>query len=359
MRKCGSSRVLPCYDVEVHTKGILRVSGRRWVDLLVRVELEQEGEVDREINIYRTVVEDMKKYFSEKYMNRSKFLPIPRYVEVTGSNHSRSFFILETMRHLGYKKDILKNPEGLNDEHSLLVVANLAKFHAASYCFRKEKKIDFRDYSVLNHALSVPIIRKETIQILERILKTFPASASQSHKNFLDQSKLENLDKNLEYFGVLCHGHLCRENLLFRYKSNLESHLCCTDVILQDLSSSYYGSCVLDLLQFIFSSIDNIFRPRSVVKIMSSVYYDSFIKTVSSINSGIPVFNYNDFLKEIGNCIFYGFHFAVDIHTFLYKEALDNYKDEGEISEHKYVRQVEALIRHIVQFRIEMEDNDF
>ena len=358
MRKCCSSGVHPCYNVEVHTKGILRVSGRRWVDLLVRVGLDLEGEGDREINIYTTVVEDMKTYLLEKYLNKSKFLPISRYVEITGSIHQEKFFILETMRHLGYKKDILKTSEGLNDEHAMLVVAALAKFHAASYCFRKEKKIDFKDYSVLNHKVSVPIIRKETIQILERILKTFPATASQSHKNFLDQSKLENLDKNLDYFGVLCHGHLCRDNLLFRYKSNLESHLCCSDVILQDLSSSYYGSCVLDLLQFIFCSIDSTLRSRSVVKIMSSVYYDSFIKTVSSVNSSIPVFSYNDFLKEIENCIFYGFHFAVDIHTFLYKEALDTYKDEGEISEKKYVKHVEALIRHIVQFGIEMKDND-
>ena len=48
------------YDVEVHTQGILRVSGRRWVDLSVRVE--KEGVVDREILIYRTVVEDARKY---------------------------------------------------------------------------------------------------------------------------------------------------------------------------------------------------------------------------------------------------------------------------------------------------------
>ena len=89
---------------------------------------------------------------------------------------------------------------------------------------------------------------------------------------------------------------------------------------------------------------------------MSSVYYDSFIRTVGSINSNISVFNFNDFLKEVARCIFYGFHFAVDIHTFLYKEALENSKDEGEVTENKYVKHVASLIRHIVQFRIEMEN---
>ena len=48
----------------------------------------------------------------------------------------------------------------------------------------------------------------------------------------------------------------------------------------------------------------------------------------------------------------YGFHFAVDIHTFLYKEALDNFEDEGKPSEEKYKKYVTALVRDIMQFRI-------
>ena len=63
------NNLTPCYDVEVHTQGILRVSGKRWVDLLVREEKEEV--VDREIMLYRTVLEDVKKYLAEKYPNKS------------------------------------------------------------------------------------------------------------------------------------------------------------------------------------------------------------------------------------------------------------------------------------------------
>ena len=69
---------------------------------------------------------------------------------------------------------------------------------------------------------------------------------------------------------------------------------------------------------------------------MCSVYYDSFVTAVSSINSNIPVFSSRDFLKEFDKNIMYGFHFAVDIHTFLYKEALDTFEDAGKPSEDKY-----------------------
>ena len=50
----------------------------------------------------------------------------------------------------------------------------------------------------------------------------------------------------------------------------------------------------------------------------------------------------------------YGFFFDVDIHTFLYKEALDNFEDEGKPSEEKYEKYVTALVRDILQFRINM-----
>ena len=88
---------------------------------------------------------------------------------------------------------------------------------------------------------------------------------------------------------------------------------------------------------------------------MCSVYYDSFVTAVSSINSNIHVFSSRDFLKEFDKNIMYGFHFAVDIHTCLYKQALDNFEDKGKPSEDKYVKYVTALVRDIVQFKINMK----
>ena len=108
--------------------------------MLVRVE--KEGVEDREIMIYRTVLEDVKKYLAEKYLSKSKFLPIPGHVKIVEKNPNnqlQSVFMLENMRHLNYKRDLIKNREGLNYEHSVLVVATLARFHATTYCLRKEK----------------------------------------------------------------------------------------------------------------------------------------------------------------------------------------------------------------------------
>ena len=90
--------------------------------MLVRVE--KEGVVDREIMVDRTVMEDAKKYLADKYLNKSKFLPIPGHVKIVEKNPNkqlRSLLMLENMRHLNCKKNLIKNREGLNYEHSVLV----------------------------------------------------------------------------------------------------------------------------------------------------------------------------------------------------------------------------------------------
>ena len=52
-----------------------------------------------------------------------------------------------------------------------------------------------------------------------------------------------------------------------------------------------------------------------------SVYYDSFIKTVASINNSLDMFTMGDFIREFNDKIFFGFVFAAERHTWMVKEA--------------------------------------
>ena len=364
MRMNRSSRMYPAesYDVEVWTKGILRVSGKRRVDMTVRVV--KDGVEDREFEIYKTLVEDIKTYLSEKYLTKSKFQPIPDCINIgngagavqengkeIGDFESR-IFMIENKGHMGFKRDLMENHEGLDYEHSVLVIAALGRFHATSHCFIKDSKVTIDEkYPVLKERLPFPNVSKETIQKLSKLFKTYPEYGKYSHL-FLGprNEKIKNL--NLECFGVLSHGHFCRENLLFKYKSNLESTFSCCDVIFKDLSRCHYGSCVLDLLQFIFTSIDLEVRHNFMADFVCSVYYDSFAKTASSINSKMTIFSKENFIKEFDNKIMYGFLFSAEIHTFLHEEAKDNSVDEvsaAQIDE-KYEKYILALMRDVLQF---------
>ena len=61
------------YEVEVFTKGILRVSGKRRVDLHVRIVREGDRP-DREIIIYNSLLRNIRNYLAQKYVSQAKVL---------------------------------------------------------------------------------------------------------------------------------------------------------------------------------------------------------------------------------------------------------------------------------------------
>jgi hypothetical protein len=348
------------YDVEVWTKEILKVSGRRRVDLTVRVM--KDGVEDKELQIYKTIVEDIKIYLEEKYF--MNFQPIPKCIAIISEEEMqaeederkgrRDIFMIENKRHLGFEKDRIKNKEGLDYEHSVIVIAALATFHATSYCFRKHGEVAMvENYPVLREELAFPDVLEETIKLLGQLCKKYPEYEKCSHIFIAYTNKEKQiLHSDLECFGVLSHGYFCRENLLFKYKSNQDSMLSCSDVIFQDLSRCHYGSCVLDLLQFIFTSIDPQVRHNFMADFVCSVYYDNFSKTVYSINSKIVMFSQKEFIKEFNNNIMYGFFFSAEVQTLLYLEVKDNSEDEdvsAKIDE-KYEEYIIAFVRDVLHF---------
>ena len=363
MRKSSNTYSVESYDVEVWTKGILRVSGRRRVDMTVRVM--KDGMEDSESLVYKTIVQDMKKYLAEKYFLKSKFLPIPDYIkigddsllEIDGERGGGSLIMIENMKHLGFKKDLMENHDGLDYEHSVLVIAALGRFHATSYCFRQDSKSTIlQKYPVLQAGLSIPKVSKETVHTLRNIFKTKPEFGKYSQL-FLGPAKeeLKTLNSDLECFGVVCHGNFCRENILFKYKSNMESITSCCDVVFQDFSRCHYGSCVLDLLQFIFTSVDLEVRHNFMADFVCSVYYDSFAKTVSSISSNSAMFSKKDFIREFDKKIIYGFLFSLEIYPLFYKEDQDISDIEGAAAYEKQEKDVLALVTDVLRFKMKTE----
>ena len=124
------------YEVEVFTKGILRVSGKRRVDLHIRI-VKDRLTPDREIIIYNTLLTHMRSYLAKKYVSQSKFLPLADSLDVTKFmraeelpiNYSERIFILENKSHLGFKKDLMNRSEGLDYEHSVLGIMNRKGFN--------------------------------------------------------------------------------------------------------------------------------------------------------------------------------------------------------------------------------------
>ena len=64
------------------------------------------------------------------------------------------------------------------------------------------------------------------------------------------------------------------------------------------MSKCHYGSCVLDLLQLLFTSVEPEVRREFMPDMVCSVYYDNFHNTVNMLAPNVIIFTKNDFLKE-------------------------------------------------------------
>lgn len=82
-----------------------------------------------------------------------------------------------------------------------------------------------------------------------------------------------------------------------------------------------FSSCVLDLQQFIFTSVDIDIRSRFIADFVCSVYYDSFAKTVAGLRPEAAVFSLGDFIREFNDKILHGFVAAAELHTWMVRDA--------------------------------------
>ena len=155
------------YQVEIIYKS---QNTRRRLDLNVRIMQNQDE--DGEFYVHKTIIQvklnisesrgikkiklsqDLKMYLSRKSKCPQFLLPLLEHldcsnikdefneeedVEVSNVEDDISkLFIVENLGHKGYKDDIL-DLEGLDYEHSIMAISYLAKFHATSYCYRKDE----------------------------------------------------------------------------------------------------------------------------------------------------------------------------------------------------------------------------
>ena len=72
-----------------------------------------------------------------------------------------------------------------------------------------------------------------------------------------------------------------------------------SDAVFKNLENCYFGSCVPDLLHFIFSCINQDTRRNFILDFIGNVYFEAFKSAVLSINKNIPMFSKLEISAEI------------------------------------------------------------
>ena len=266
--------------------------------LEIKLKVVEHG--NRESLIYELVIEELIIYLREKYEvpNPCRFLPIPEYFKTLKSSENPEFtnfkmIITKNMKYSGYQA--LMDAKGLDYEHSVVALAALARLHAISYCYRKEKKTNLKaEYPVLERSPG-PLVTRETVF---QVFKQHPEFHLYSHLFLGQENILLDIQEDFETFGVLCHGNHFEESLMFNYTCDGEEDKP-SDAVFKNLENCYFGSCVPDLLHFIFSCINQDTRRNFILDFIGNVYFEAFKSAVFSINKRIPMFSKLEFSAEV------------------------------------------------------------
>ena len=120
-------------------------------------------------------------------------------------------------------------------------IATIAKFHASSYCYRKEKSFDLKNISHLPGEQKLPQITGEFVEEIKMIIESSGFEKYSEH--FLSAARGSMLPRRnkLDKFGVLCHGAVTRDVILFKYKNQGDTKQTCQEGILTNLGSAHIG----------------------------------------------------------------------------------------------------------------------
>lgn len=234
----------------------------------VSVEFECDGKLQEEFIIFKVpyihkLYKQMKKagfYEKENHMYSSI---IPKLQEISSLSMLPKHYMI-TELHVLALEDLTKRGYLLKDEvqwnlkQSVLLLSELAKFHAASV------KLHQKNPSLLKPASGATLFREDVVvaiknrvypylmpilkaeKVNERVIQKF---AEYNHQ--IDHKSIFEIANRLRQFQVLNHGNLKSNNLLLKYESGRP-----VSIKIIDYQTYFWHSPIFDLLFFFILVID-------------------------------------------------------------------------------------------------------
>ncbi|XP_040564435.1 uncharacterized protein [Lepeophtheirus salmonis] len=294
--------------------------------------LQPSRTFEKEVQMYAEVFHDMANYVRRESVvclscKDSEVMDIPRcfYTKWAGDdNVKEDLIILENLYPQGFMF-AFNQDSGLDRRHAELVIRELAKFHAISFCMKEgDNNKMLQNY---NYLVEDSLYRKDTIGFTKRTIMPVMASLAELIRNTPDYEDVYEwfvelarnfhaiqmeMVKPVNNFAVICHGDLWLSNILFRYESQSEHSSSSTaslrpaEVKFIDFQSARFSSLATDLLIFLFTSVETSLR-REMLGELVSLYYTTFLVSVRSLNVTDDIFSLEELLVEIEDHILYGF----------------------------------------------------
>ena len=240
----------------------------------------------KEVQMYSTVFSDMADFVRTESSiiyakHPSDVLSIPKcyFSRSHGEGQAKDdLIIMENILEKGFSF-IDMGDEYMNKIHVEMIVREIAKFHAISYCMKKgEDKHLHEKYTTLSKD---SVYTKENHEHIKRTMTPIMANLAElirstpqyrdNYEWFIELAKnfhmiqtkmVESSDK----FNVICHGDLWWSNILFKYPDGMQEEDCKVPIEVKfiDFQSARLASLVTDLVSFTFTSMSSSVRREHI-----------------------------------------------------------------------------------------------
>ncbi|XP_069690958.1 uncharacterized protein [Periplaneta americana] len=238
----------------------------------------------REINVFTHILPYLQDFLRDIFPG--KFQPFGANLLHSSNELSTTYLIMEDLKESGFK--IAERMRGLDMNHSLLVMKNLGRYHAASVVLHEKQPEKLRYFmeSFYNPS-NKDMMDKFYNGILRNVareVETWPdykeRFASKLHKLADDPFMhcVNAVKRDEEEFNVLCHGDLWLNNMMFRYSEETGEVV---DVRFVDYQIGYWTSPAVDLQYFFHTSVSTDLIDKRHVLIQE--YYNSLTDTLTKL----------------------------------------------------------------------------
>lgn len=232
---------------------------------------------------------------------------------------STNAIILDDLTLSGYRMSNRKC--GVDYNHCKIAFQVLGRFHAASLAM---KHLHREEFDRLHPSVQEVIFSPEAINVhgvsIENALKLAVSKLKltiQPGESHLEEAvkKLQNYQGRVfetmrylvsakEPLSVIMHGDFWTNNMLFKYKENGKA-LEVSDVKFVDLQVSRYGSPAIDILHFLYSSLQPGILEAHYDDILK-VYHESLTENLYKLAPTAPKITLQDVISEVETHAMYG-----------------------------------------------------
>ncbi|XP_066992702.2 uncharacterized protein [Anabrus simplex] len=273
---------------------------------MMQMLLTSLGAFPRENRVYLETIPAMVNLMKRKLPNNTEemFVPLAFPCERPGT------LVLEDLKERKFRMSDRRR--GLDLQHILLVLRKLAKYHAASVALQREDPSKLEGYEEAfytdqNRAMLEQLI-SSSHKTLASIIEEWEGFEKYGNKirEFTTKaidSMVEMVKSSNSFLPVLNHGDCWVNNVMFKYNEVTGE---VEDVVFVDLPLSRYASPALDLLYFIYSSVQSHLRSAHYQRMLME-YHFVMNDTLEALGCGEKKFSMDQLEEEIRQKEAFGF----------------------------------------------------